>query len=229
MDERALQMALEQQGTVGERTPDCPDEYVLAAAVDGSLPAEVREAWVGHFSDCAWCLKTLADLRRIHDKGVVEPVPDIAAARARRLVRRNRVRYQAPRWAAAAILVLALGITLDRHFQSPPEPAFHSQRSIDRDALQPRILQPAAGDTLSLRHPEFAWTPVKGSLYYDIRLVTADGELVSEERVSGTKWDLPKAVSLQPDTQYFVRVDAYLAEGKRVSSRHVPFMTRGQP
>jgi len=69
---------------------------------------------------------------------------------------------------------------------------------------------------------------VPGSLYYDIRLVDAEGFMIWQDRVEDTQRNLPSHLELLSGEQYFVRVDAYLAEAKSVSSRHVQFTIKGK-
>jgi hypothetical protein len=223
-----------------ERTSVCPDEFVLAALAGGAVALDNIENLEEHLSDCKYCIGQIADLRRISELDVGEPVPDLALARARRLGQTTRFAGQAPRWAAAAVVVLAVGIISNPYSnkqQAPGEtPEFNipatdirQSRSINTQALRPEILQPMEGKTLSMAEPTFRWTPIPGSLYYDIRLVTVEGEIVWQERVEDTTWTLPAEVELDEGGEYYARVDAYLAEAKRVSSRHMLFKVEQQP
>ena len=100
-------------------------------------------------------------------------------------------------------------------------------RNIDRGNPAPTIQAPIKGahvrpDDLTIR-----WTPVPGSLYYDIRLVNAKGFLIWQERIEDNQSNLPDHLKLVSGDQYYVRVDAYLAEAKSISSQHVPFTIKG--
>jgi hypothetical protein len=69
----------------------------------------------------------------------------------------------------------------------------------------------------------FEWTPVPESLYYQLRIVSDEGDLIWQGRVDGTQWALPSDLPLVPGSEYFVRVDAYLAEAKAVNSDYFLF------
>jgi hypothetical protein len=73
----------------------------------------------------------------------------------------------------------------------------------------------------------FQWTEVPGSLFYDVRLVSPDGDLLLRERVEGTRWLIPEHLQLQAGQEYFVRVDAYLSDAKYLSSEHRVFTVTG--
>jgi hypothetical protein len=64
---------------------------------------------------------------------------------------------------------------------------------------------------------------VAGSPFYDVRIVTDAGDVVIQQRVTGTAWKLPAQLDLQSGAEYFVHVDAYPSGDKAVSSDHVPF------
>jgi hypothetical protein len=85
------------------------------------------------------------------------------------------------------------------------------------------VLVPGAGGAVDAQRAQFRWTEVAGSPYYEVRIVTDDGAVVIRERVTGTAWQLPSQVQLQPGAEYFVHVDAYPSGDKAVSSDHVPF------
>ena len=63
-----------------------------------------------------------------------------------------------------------------------------------------------------------SWTEVADSLYYDLRIVRDDGDLVWHERVAGNRWSLPEGLSLQDGTEYFVRVDALMDNARAAIS-----------
>jgi hypothetical protein len=86
-----------------------------------------------------------------------------------------------------------------------------------------RLMSPTAGSEISVRQAEFRWTAIAGSPYYDVRIVTDDGDLVAEQRVAGTEWKLPPESKLRPGAEYYVHVDAYPTGDKALSSEHVPF------
>jgi len=73
----------------------------------------------------------------------------------------------------------------------------------------------------------FRWSEVPGALFYDVRLVSLDGDLLLRERVDGTRWLIPNSMKLEPGQEYFVRVDAYLDDARYLSSEHRLFRVEG--
>jgi len=239
MRDQNIEQGLHHLREHAERTPACPDDFVFTALAEGEVALDENQNLKEHLSQCEYCIGHLADLRRIGGLDEGEPVPDLLMARARRMGRGTGIRVQAPRWAVAALVVLAIGVVskpfFDRQTVPGQSPVVSGQladipqfRSIDRPNVRPEILIPSSGQVLPVNEPVFEWTTVQGSLYYDVRLVSVEGETVWEERVKGTRRALPGDLQLQAGTDYYLRVDAYLAEAKRVSSRHVFFSTEEQ-
>ncbi len=85
------------------------------------------------------------------------------------------------------------------------------------------VISPADGENIKPRNLEVRWTEVRGSLHYDIQVVNAEGFILWRDRVEGTSWTPPASDLLKPGMDYYVRVDAYLAEANNVSSEHVLF------
>jgi hypothetical protein len=70
---------------------------------------------------------------------------------------------------------------------------------------------------------EVRWRGVPGSLFYEVRLVTAEGTNVWEGRTEATAAPLPAGVGLLPGQKYYVWVRAYLSEGKTLKSAATGF------
>ncbi len=87
----------------------------------------------------------------------------------------------------------------------------------------PAVLYPLPESTVLRSAVEFRWEPVRATLYYQVRLVTAEGEPVWEQRTEKTSVRLPRGVNLTSGHKYFVSVRAHLEEGKNVRSKAVPF------
>ena len=213
------------------RSPDCPDEGRIAGYVDGGLDAAVRQELERHLADCDHCLAVVGLLSRERHASTAETVSSEALARARaRAMEAPHRRWRfAPQWAAAAAFVLAvplllqLGRSPDAGLEGQGRPAPSAIRAVAPKADAVQVLVPGAGGSVDARHALFRWTAVADSPYYDVRIVTDDGEVVVRERVSGTTWQLPPEVRLETGAEYFVHVDAYPSGDKAVSSEHVPF------
>jgi hypothetical protein len=67
------------------------------------------------------------------------------------------------------------------------------------------------------------WQVIEHAVYYDVRLLSADGDVLWREQVDTDHATVPSHVALVPGSQYFVLVRAYLADGKTVDSRAVGF------
>lgn len=228
----------------GEPGPACPDDHQIAAAVDGRLNRADRDAFDRHVSDCEFCVARIGTLNGLRAVDVLEAVPDITLARAKRLTKRAGIYRHAPRWAAAAVIVLAISFAVNQYSPvgedpdttesslppvATPQTVFRQSRNINPNSLRPKILTPNEGTFFDAGNSLFRWTETAGSLYYDIRIVTWEGDMIWQERVHDTEWGLPETFELEPGTEYYVRVDAYLAEAKSVSSRHVLFKVKEQP
>lgn len=217
----------------GDRTPSpgCPDEHEIAGYVDGGLDDAAREQVELHIADCRRCLALVGLLCRERDADAIRPVPDVAVAPTRALVtKRRQPRWRlAPQWAAAAALVLAVplliqtGRNLDRGVEGQGRPELSVTRTLSPTAAELQVLSPGDGASVDPRRLSFRWTEVPGSPFYDVHIVTDAGDVVVQQRVTGTAWRLPAQLNLQPGAEYFVRIDAYPSGDKAVSSDHVPF------
>jgi len=232
MNRDELRNLLKQPVKFSERNLGCPDDYALASYVEGGLSERDHNNFELHLSDCDFCLERVGLLGRANDTEQVDGVSELLMASSRNLPRdgthkRNGLRY-APRWATAALVVLTFGLllNLEPSNQDSPEltsPAIPQQRSVDPYALLPQVISPADGSTINPTTQQFTWTPIRDSLYYQVRIVSDVGDLVWQERVNGTQWQLPVGISLPGNAEYFVRVDAYLTEAKSFNSDYVVF------
>ncbi len=109
---------------------------------------------------------------------------------------------------------------------SEPESGTPLQRRVrnqTRLSLRPDLLFPPEGRVVGQEKLEFQWKEVERTLFYEIRLVTAAGDIVWEDRVEGTRVRLPAEIELDDGAKYFVWVRAYLPEGKTIKSSTVGF------
>lgn len=210
------------------RSPPCPDENRIAGYVDGGLGAAERQELEHHLADCGHCLMLVGLVSRERDASASDRQVLVRAPAPVTKAPERRWRL-APRWAAAAALVVAvplliqLGRSPDAGLEGQGRPAPTATRSFVPQAYALQVLVPRAGSAVDQQRVKIRWTEVAGSLYYDVRIVTDDGAVVVRERVNGTSWEMPAQVHLQPGGEYFVHVDAYPPGDKAVSSDHVPF------
>lgn len=209
----------------------CLDEHQIAGYVDGGLEDAAREQVELHLADCRNCMGLVGLLCHERDADAVEPVPhDVVAQTRARAPGAAQSRWRlAPQWAAAAALVLAvplllqLGRNLDRGAEGQGRPDPPATRTLAPIATGLQVLSPGAGTAVNPRQMSFRWTEVSGTPYYDVRIVTDAGDVVIQQRVTGTTWRPPVQLDLQPGAEYFVHVDAYPSGDKAVSSDHLPF------
>ena len=225
-----------------ESTLACPDEDTLATYMDGGLSEQDHSLFELHLADCAYCIERVGILGRARESEAEATVPELVLARSSRLASGTSTqeaksrRRSAPRWAAVAVVVLAIGVYSQLNSPNPGGPAptmstetpnqptgLRATRNIDPGAMGPRFLSPREGMTITPNGGVFTWTAVPDSLYYQVRIVSDEGDLVWQERVNDTQWGLPSELSLAPGAEYFVRVDAYLGEAKSLNSDYVLF------
>ena len=230
MDEKYIGTHLRAVARNARRGPDCLDDYELASLLAASVGTEMRGKLEEHLSECSYCLERVAGLVSPGSETENTEVPEPTLHRARELVRPLHGAGYLARWASAAVIVLALGLLyVNRAEFSGNNPAATSNpdalrqsRSLGDHNVRPRILAPSPGSHLSARGGTIDWTEVNGSLYYDVLVLSLDGEIISESRVTQPHWDVPAGL-LQAGADYYVRVDAFLAEATRLSSKHVLF------
>ena len=220
-----------------ERTPFCPEDQQIAEYFDGELPEAERDRVERHLADCRFCLARLGMLQRLEQNSMAPRIPEDVLATAKS-IRHTAVSrpMRAPAWAAAAVLVIAVGILwqfvpvreigpveLPRIHMTEPGSDLRETRSVDPGALAPRFLSPREGLGITSDAGPFRWTPVPNSLYYEVRIVSDAGDLLWRERVEGTEWRLPAGLALTPGSEYFARVDAYLTDSKTLQSDYLLF------
>ena len=83
--------------------------------------------------------------------------------------------------------------------------------------------------TVDARQLVVRWEAIPGSRYYEVRIVTEAGDVITEQRVMDTEWRPPGDLNLSPGVEYFVHVDAYPSEAKTIGSDHIPFRVSDSP
>ncbi len=109
---------------------------------------------------------------------------------------------------------------------APPTTTPRQVRTVKPAGPSLELLAPREGSALPPEALDFRWTRVPASLYYEVRVMTADGDLVWEGRAEGNQARLPENVQLISGTKYFVSVRAFLPDGKTLTSPVVGFTAR---
>lgn len=224
MDHKALKSQLRRSAVrQTARTPFCPEDHEIAAFVDGALVGQVRENIERHLAECRACVSRVGLLTRL----MREQRPELQS-RAAETGSRAWLRAW-PQWAAAASILLVIGfLATTTNFTSSTDPVteFQAMRNIDSQIRPPEILAPLTGFIGQEEELVIRWTEVPGSLYYEVRVVSDVGDLIDAERVDGTEWTISPDLDLEPNREYFVRIDAFLTDAKPISSDFIPFTLR---
>lgn len=215
MNQKKLIELLRVSGTdAGDRTRFCPDDEAIAGFVDGAMEAAVQRSIVQHLAECAVCVARVGRLTRLmradsKTGGVTDGDDEPASWR----------RHQ--RWAAAAAIVITFGF-IGASLQTPaPDTEMRDTRSAGSGSPAPRIQAPETGlDVQSGSLIE--WTSVPESLYYEVRIVSDVGDIVSTFRVDESTIRVNGMTDLEPGREYFIRVEARLPDNRSSVSEHVP-------
>jgi len=230
-------------GPEPQRSEHCLAPEALAAFLDGSSVGKEHDAQQAHLADCAYCLQQLAQISRSREGKPADAIhPDLLIqaealgsqpSEAQGLRHRYFFGKLPAMVAIAATAVLAVGVlSLNPQNRTPttaPSEEFRTTRYVDTQVLNPRLLAPTEDSVIVPAEQVFRWTEVPGSLFYDIRLMDPDGELLLRERVEATRWLIPDQFTLEDGEEYYVRVDAYLDDARFLSSEHIVFSVRSEP
>ncbi len=241
MDQNKLIALLHQQETeISERTPFCPGDNEIAAYFDHKSPHHDNELSEQHLVNCGYCLARITVLAQLHKSDDDEQIPESLFALAGQFGHQPRRRFRyASAWATAAAVVFATLMTfswgpsinqipVSTSGGTPDSREYRQLRSMDEDALRPRLLSPMEGEGVDPVDLTIQWTEVPGSLYYDLYVMTDTGDLLVETRLTDSNWNGQPTDPLLPGKEYFVRVDAYFADSRSVSSEHVSFKVTDQ-
>jgi hypothetical protein len=226
----------------------CPDVHQLVAYVDQQLIGAERERVESHIAKCDSCLEQVGFLIQQSQVSAVS-APSSLVQRAKEL--RGSTRGKALfawQWVsvAAASAVVAIGLLV--WHETRPNTEEHSGviatgsepsglaipgkvnpeaetavRSVHAADSQPLVLSPQPGTTVRDSDFVIRWNPMPKAAAYEVRIVSADGDLVWRIRVHTNSVSPPKQ-TLRPGLKYFVWVRALLADGKTQQSEAVGFI-----
>jgi len=235
------------------RTWRCPDETRLATYVDGQMEPASRQGLESHLAKCDHCLGQVGFLLRAQDLPEVEAPPALIARAKDLAARPGYRRHPIFQWgavaAAAACLVVAANLWV-----RPPEPDARNvavpapkvavpatspaptpiptppQRTVRGGPLvaAPEPVLPRPDSTIARQDLEFRWKEIPGSLFYEVRVVAADGDVLWEAKAQGTAIRPPGNVPLAAGQKYFVWIRAHLPEGKALQSRASAFTIKNE-
>ncbi len=219
-------------------TDTCPEETEYAGMIDGTLPDVARARLTDHLAHCQKCLDLVTCLVSVQDRPD-DQVPQELLAAALKLGSKEKPTGRFParfQWhtalAAAAGVIVMVGILLTQYPQLS-EIVLHSELSQSADSASQAVrlnrqgqdhlnmIFVSPGAAIDSQSPEFRWSGVDQSLYYEIQVLSDNGDIVWEERTEDTRLQLPSEVQLDHDKEYFVWVRAYLPDGKTIKSKAV--------
>ena len=93
------------------------------------------------------------------------------------------------------------------------EPVADVERKLTSAVVLPSVIFPKPDSVVTHGQLEFKWKAVPRSRYYELHVVTPEGEPVWEAQSEAAFLKVPSDVTLR-DGPYFVRISAYLDDGR---------------
>ena len=84
------------------------------------------------------------------------------------------------------------------------------------------LVFPREGSTVRLPIQSLRWLPLADATFYEVKIVTEDGDAVATQSTNNTELPLP-ADALKPGSKYFVTVVAHLSGNRTIRSDLVKF------
>jgi hypothetical protein len=232
------------------RAWNCPKDDAIAAYVDGNVDATERSRVESHLADCAHCRGLVAAVVRMKEREL-PAVPLQLKQRAVGLATPRTRRMQWILWpvvaaGAASVLILTLWTRSPQQVNLPsttpaataptviakskPAPALRQpsgqvERNLAASSHLPVLIFPQENNVLTPQRLEFKWKAIPQSRYYEIRVVTADGDLVWSAQSENLNLKPPSNLQLK-DGPYFVWISAYIEGGATQKSAPVRFVVR---
>jgi Putative zinc-finger len=225
----------------------CPEDAVIAGYVDCALTEARRARVQRHLADCGYCRTLVADIVKSRREAEVPAAPTALVEKGLAVPTSTPWRWRTI-WApvtalGAACTLIAATVLLQQPERlvlpswpapaapmvsesGPQPPARKPGREIVRNQTPPQpspsIISPKEGSAVSREALGFQWKAVPQSLYYQVRIVTSEGEVVWEGQLIGTHLELPNDAPLN-NGKYFVLISAFMENGHMVKSDPVMF------
>mgnify|MGYP001817532559 CR=1 FL=1 len=211
-----------QSAELTERTPFCPEDQAVAGYFDGTIQERERPGLERHLADCRYCQARIGMLNRQQDDSLVARVPEDLLADAKALGRKNTPRRlkRAPLWAAAALIVL--GVIFVATKQPAEQPETRQLRNIGQPESRLEVMLPGQGQAISTGAP-IRWTEFPEGSHYTVYVLSDAGDLLWTEHLRDNEWALQREMELDYDSNFFLRVEAELPDGRTLSSKHLAF------
>jgi len=241
------------QGTVRWRRwgLQCPSDEVLAGYIDGALEDAARSRTESHLANCAGCRSLIADVVTMQR---LEATPLPLGLKQRAIIVSTAPNSTLRRWvlipataASIAFLLIAGFLLLDprneigpissspagpvvAESEKPLLPGQTAPNIVRRGAFLeslPTLISPRDGRVIGVNNLVFKWKRVARARYYEISVVTSEGDPVWQVQSNKTEANLSSGAVLKDGT-YFVWVTAYLADGRLQKSPPVSFVVNAR-
>jgi hypothetical protein len=197
------------------------------------LSKKERRSFENHLLHCEYCFQSLyqtAPIAKLMREGKLAPTGDIelideeekeipsepsADGGIPRFLRRPWV------YAAGAISLVVIALMVVQIMG----PRKKTELLRGQDEVSILVLSPVGEVTVA---SELKWKAIKGVPAYEVRILTADGDLVWEGSVRGTTAVLPDSIgeAITPGQTYFWQVEAQTAEEDLLKSAMIRFKIR---
>lgn len=223
----------------------CAKAELIAAYLDGVLDDTARLRLEAHQSNCEHCRSMVGDVIKIQRESLGPAPPAALVQKAIELVPDHEQRFRwmfAPMAAAAVIACTIIAVLLFRTperlsvpmgsaptapiiAKAEPLPKVSTNERVRKSPspkLSPSVIFPLADSVLSSRGVDFRWKTVSNARYYQVQVVTYEGEPAWEGRSTSADLRLPTDLVLK-DGKYFVWISAMMDNGRVEKSDPVGF------
>jgi hypothetical protein len=221
----------------------CPGDQLLAAYADQQLVGDERHEVEKHLVGCDKCLRQLGSLVQSQDLQT-ERTPDHLLRAARQVAKPSGKGGSAWRWIPIPLVAMLafVAFTIVRYSRIPPAQnhslavqeaksspaALPNAPTNERDvrgagSASRMILSPKPNERISPASPQFSWQRQPDAEYYDVQLMTENGDLVWQSRADSTSVNLPRSVHLIAGRTYFLLVRTHARHSGITESAPVQF------
>ena len=200
----------------------CPSNHILAGYVDGGLDEVARRRTESHLADCAACRSLVVDvvtMQRLEATPLSPTVPRWvlipATAAGLTVVLIVVVLIRGPRNEISLISRSQVAPVVAKS-ETPTAPGGDAPNIVRKSAPSgslPELIFPGDGRVVRPSELILKWKVVPHARYYEIHVVTSEGDPVWQSDSERTDAKLPPDITLKDGT-YFVWITAYLDDGR---------------
>jgi hypothetical protein len=225
----------------------CPSDETLAAYVEQALEESLKAELQDHLAGCDYCRGSVADIVTLQRETELPRVPEGLIQRVRVLAPSVPKRWPwgwatvatAGTLACAVIVGMVLNAPQTLKIPEGPPPAVpitaegatpiptappvnETVRELKSPESFPTIIFPRADKVIARDRLDFRWSGVPDVLYYQVRILSLDGDLVWQADSTTTHIETSHTLALAAG-RYFVLVSAVMKSGKTRKSNPVGF------